>query len=369
MAGKLLLATLLIAVPILSARAAEPWQEQWSKTLAAARTEGVVVVSGPPGSVQRQVITGLWAKDFPGIRLDYVGARGTQMISKVVRERASGLFNWDIVLASTDPTVFSLLPIDALAPLRDALIKPELADDRTWIDGFDAGFMDRAKKYFYSARGTGAQPIGYANRECVPREIFSRTADMNRPELAGKIVWFDPTRPSTGSRGTWVVSKSQGEGWLEDLFKNHGVTFSRDYRQMTDWLVHCVKPIAIGMPPDTLEQMQEQGIGAQVESLQGKDYTGEPLPGGSGGNESIGWYNKAPHPNAAKIFVNWYLSRELQEAYVRAVKNNSRRLDTEPGDPEHAMDPNTRYFSWSNEDATIQIKALQARIKQWGVLP
>jgi iron(III) transport system substrate-binding protein len=361
--------SLLAFVLASSGHAAEPWEETWAKTLAAAKQEGTVVVSGPPGALQRQVITGKWAEDFPDIRLDYSGARGTQLIAKVVRERASGLYNWDVVLASTDPTVFSLVPIDALAPLRDALIKPDIADDRTWIDGFAAGFMDKEKKFFYSARGAGAQPIGYANRDCISPAVLGSIGDFKKPELKGKIVWYDPTRPSTGSRGTWVIALRQGEDWLKDLFQNHGVTFSRDYRQMTDWLVHCVKPVAIGVPPDPVEQMQAAGIGKNIETLQGKAYTGEPLPGAAGGNESIGWYTHAPHPNAAKIFVNWFLSKDLQEAYLRVVKNNSRRRDTPPGDPAHAMQPGTQYFSWSNEDATVHIKALQAKIKQWGVLP
>ncbi len=59
------------------------------------------------------------------------------------------------------------MPINALAPLRDALILPDIADDKTWIDSFEAGFMDREKKFFYNAMGTGGQPFGFANRDCV----------------------------------------------------------------------------------------------------------------------------------------------------------------------------------------------------------
>ena len=42
--------------------------------------------------------------------------------------------------------------------------------------------------------------------------------------------------------------------------------------------------------------------------------------------------NRKPHPNAAKVFVNWLLSREGQSAFQRVISTpgdakNSRRID------------------------------------------
>jgi iron(III) transport system substrate-binding protein len=365
--GPVVIATVLASGGL---RAEEGWQAKWQKTLEAARGEGKVFVSGPPGAFQRQAITSAWAKAFPDITLEYTGARGTQIVAKIVRERTAGLYNWDIIIASTSPTVFSLVPIDALAPLRDALIKPDIQDDDTWVDSFEAGFMDRHKKFFYNAMGTGGQSFGFANRDCMPKSTFGTAADMAKPQLKSKIVWYDPTEPGTSSRGTWILSLALGEEWLKNVFQKQGVTFSRDYKQMTDWLVSCTKPIAIGMPNDVLETMQKHGIGKNVEELSGATYLGDVIPGGAGGNESIGWFNNAPHPNAAKIFVNWYLSEEFQQIYADSVNDNSRRVDTKPGDPnpDHLMKRDVKYVNWSNEDATVRIKALQKRIKSWDVL-
>lgn len=338
----------------------------WKQTLEAARKEGVVVVSGPPGAQQRQAITTGWAKAFPDIKLEYTGARGTQIVSRVVRERTAGVFNWDIILASTDPTVFSLVPIDALAPLRDALLLPEIADDQIWLGGFEAGFMDEGKKYFYSPVGT-AGTLGFVNRDCITKDVFDKAADMKSPALRGKIVWYDPTQPGTGTQGTGLLSIVHGEDWLKDMFLNHAVTFSRDYKQMTDWLINCSKPVVIGMPNDVLEQMQKHGIGKNVEELDGPNYFGNRNPGGVGGNASIGWYNNAPHPNAAKVFVNWYLSRELQQFYADLVEVNSRRTDTTPTDPAHILKSGIEYFNTSETNVRF-VKVLQAKIKTWGVV-
>lgn len=353
-----------------SAVAQEAWETTWNTVLSAARKEGVVVVSGPPGVAQREAVTRGWAKAYPDIKLEYTGARGSAIATRVVRERTAGQYQWDIILASTGPVVFNLIPINALAPLRDALIKPDIADDKTWIGGFEAGFIDKEKKYYFNPMGSADLPLGFVNRDCLSKEVFSKAADMKKPELKGKIVWFEPTGSQGGVVGptTWVIALDRGEDWLKDLFQNHDVTFAREYRQMTDWLVSCRKPVAWGMDDDVVEQMQKAGIGKNVEKIIGGDFTGKINPGGPGGNESIGWYNNAPHPNAAKVFVNWYLSREFQDFYAATVKDNSRRADSTPGDPDHVMKAGVDYLNWIDEDATVKIRDMQARIKEWGVV-
>jgi len=36
-----------------------------------------------------------------------------------------------------------------------------------------------------------------------------------------------------------------------------------------------------------------------------------------------------PHPNAAKVYINWLLGKEGQELYGRALTQGSRRLDVD----------------------------------------
>ncbi len=364
------LSVLVILLGLTVSPASSAWQEEWEKVMVGARKEGTVFVSGPPGAYQRQAITKGWAKAFPDIKLRYTGARGSTIVSKVARERRVGMFNWDIILASANPTVFVYKAINALAPLRDSLIIPDSFDDKKWIHGFDAGFLDDAKKFFYAAIGTAGATLGYTNRDCVPEKKFTSAKDFMKPEFKGKIVWYDPTRPGSSSRSTWVLSLAQGKEWLKNVFTKQAVTFSRDYRQMTDWVVSCTKPISIGMSNNTLQLMQKEGIGTNVKLIGGSAFFKDINPGGGGGNASIGWYNKAPHPNAAKVFVNWYLSQEFQQSYATLVEANSRRLDTEPRDPDptRLLKPNLKYFNQSTESATLGVKALQAKIKDWGVL-
>lgn len=348
--------------------AAEP-QADYAKTLAAARAEGKVVVAGPPGADQQRSIVESWAKAFPDIVLDYTGARGTQVISKIVRERLAGIFNWDVILAATNPGALTLDPIHALAPLRDAILTPETAADKTWIDGFAAGFMDKEKKYLYSPTGAAGLSLGFVNRSCVSESDLHDAAGLASPALKGKIVWYDPTQPGSGSRSTWWLAVGQGREWLKRVFETQAVTFSRDYRQMADWVVSCSKPVGVGMPFDVIMQMQNNGAAQSVEELTGPAYFGS-VPIWESANDHVAWFENPPHPAAAKLFVNWYLSQEFQQAYANATHGNSRRVDVAPGDPNpnHVMHPDVQYRSLGDEAATVEIEAFQKAMKNWDVL-
>jgi iron(III) transport system substrate-binding protein len=337
----------------------------WAKTLDAARKEGSVTVAGPPGSLYRNGITSGWSQDFPDIKLDYNAGRGTQVVAKIVRERAASLYKWDIIVASINPTLASFLPINALAPLRDAILDPTTTDDKNWLNGFDAGYIDSEKKYFYSptlSRGY----LGFVNRDCVSKEQLSKAEDLKSPALKGKISWFDPFDPGTGAQSTALLQVVYGDDWLKDMLKNHGVTFSRDYKQMTDWLVSCAKPVSIGMNTDLLNQMQKVGIAQNVEELTGDGYTREWRKGGAGGGVSIGLFNNAPHPNAAKVYLNWYLSRLQQQRFAELTQINSRRTDVTPVEPEHLPEPGKKYFN-SDEEHNLYVQALQAKIRTWDI--
>jgi ABC-type Fe3+ transport system substrate-binding protein len=58
---------------------------------------------------------------------------------------------------------------------------------------------------------------------------------------------------------------------------------------------------------------------------------------------------RGPNPNAAKIYINWLLSKAGQTNYVQVVDENSRRLDV-PGPPDTAPDPNVKYIITNKEE-------------------
>src|SRR5207253_547419 len=51
--------------------------------------------------------------------------------------------------------------------------------------------------------------------------------------------------------------------------------------------------------------------------------------------------NKAPHPNAAKLFMNWLLTEQGQSVFTQNVDANSRRIGVAPGLPDGVLKPGT----------------------------
>ncbi|MBI2935092.1 MAG: hypothetical protein HYY29_05940, partial [Chloroflexi bacterium] len=58
------------------------------------------------------------------------------------------------------------------------------------------------------------------------------------------------------------------------------------------------------------------------------------------------------HPNAARVFVNWMLSKEGQTVFVKGVGTQSRRIDvtTEYTLPGRVAQPGVKYFATESEE-------------------
>ena len=59
-------------------------------------------------------------------------------------------------------------------------------------------------------------------------------------------------------------------------------------------------------------------------------------------------YKQRPNPNAARVFINWYLSKEGQTTWTSFTKNNSRRTDVPPMRAELLPDPAKEYYNTEN---------------------
>jgi ABC-type Fe3+ transport system substrate-binding protein len=76
--------------------------------------------------------------------------------------------------------------------------------------------------------------------------------------------------------------------------------------------------------------------------------------------------DQAPHPNAAKVFVNWLLTKEGQTAYATTMKQTSRRLDV-PVDhvpPNVRLKPDGKYTPTYKEDMVEMPPALDALLQE-----
>jgi ABC-type Fe3+ transport system substrate-binding protein len=59
-------------------------------------------------------------------------------------------------------------------------------------------------------------------------------------------------------------------------------------------------------------------------------------------SKTVAIFNRPAHPNAAKVLMNWILSREGQQLYAQYLDENSRRLDTD-GPKDRMPEPGMQY--------------------------
>ena len=312
------------AGPTSAARA--PWEEEWARVLAAAKQEGkVAVVATGVGSLGREALTDPFQKKY-GIAIEFITMEGAEAAPRFEIERAAGQYLWDVYLGGTTTMITALKPKGTLDPIEPTLILPEVKDPKNWLGGqLEFADKDRLTLVMMSYSKT---PI-YVNSNLVkPGEIKS-VRDLLDPKWKGKILSGDPrvAGPGQATFSFFYAHKDLGPNFIQELAKQD-VTLVRDYRTPVEWLAQGKYPILLGGAETTAAPMIKEGL--PIKMLDPKQLK----EGGymTSSNGTITLVNKAPHPNAAKIYINWLLSKEGQTVFARSQGYSSRRLDVPNGD-------------------------------------
>jgi iron(III) transport system substrate-binding protein len=165
------------------------------------------------------------------------------------------------------------------------------------------------------------------------------------PKWTGKIVTNDPRIAGTASAYYTQVLLVKGEPWLRSLLAQD-LAIQNDDRVTVEGIVRGRYPVAIGASVGQLESFRQAGAIPNILPLEPDSALGAFVTTGYGALTLI---NKAAHPNAAKLFVNWLLSQEGQTAYVKATDLNSRRTDVE-GPPDYRPKAGVKYLDTAKEE-------------------
>lgn len=321
------------------------FQARWDALVAAAQQEGLLVVHGPPTPETRQMVPAAFTRRF-GIPVEYNAVRTSELAAKMVTEKQAGLITIDVMLTGLSSYADILYPNGLLADLRSALILPEVTDPSVWTLEPAELFLDpehnKLLRLFYTSTAMVA-----VNREHVDPARIKVAADLLQPELKGKISAEDPTVPGSGANVAAYYLLQFGEEFVSKLYREQ-VVISRENRQRADWLVRGSQPVALSLNAAELDKVLKDGFPIEViRSLE--DVTG--VTGSSFG--VVGLIEGAPHPHAARLFVNWIASREGLEVFSRAerVAGTRKDLDYTQWVPEYTIPlPGVNYLDTYNWD-------------------
>lgn len=316
---------LLVAGSATSAERDWPGKADWDKTVAAAKKEGRVVISGPVGNSWRGALTS-FEKDY-GIKVEFTAAHGAAFWPRYEQEQKLGKSLWDLRISAPDLNSYALLARgDRIADVRAMLVLPEVTSDDAWYGGFDSIFSDKAKKHFIGF-GLIASPVAWVNRDVMPESELGSMLELRDPKFKGKVTTLDWHGGSASNNfALMLASPKYGPDFIKALVIDNGIVVTNNSRQQVDWLVRGNYPVAISVTSNILFHMQDTGLAQNV----------KPLPGPLKYSSSFGGliaFQNAPNPNAAKVYANWLLTREVQDRIAKAANYNSRRKDVAPGEP------------------------------------
>ena len=325
----------------------------WPQTVAAAKKEGKVVVNTFPGDGYKRALKA-FTQAYPEIRLEHTGLHSQDFAPRITQERQANVFTWDVVLIPTSTALQVLRPAGVWDPVRPVIVASEAKGDAGWEGGFERGFRlvkDRALCYgFVAVRGGGVT----INTELVKEDQIRGLKDLLDPRWKGKLLLPDVRVMGDAFWPMTVARLHMGDDIIKKLFVDQDPVLSRDNRQVAEFMVRGRYPIALGVNPQLLSTFQRQGLGRNLKLLHFPE-----LSSMSSSSSTIWLVNRAPHPSAAKVFINWILTKDAQVVWAREAETNSRRVGVEPGSPQYAVPPDARFVQVDAEENLPEVVKTQ----------
>src|SRR5262245_39803643 len=315
----------VVALTASTARAWAATPGEWEQTVAAAKKEGKVAINTFTGQAYGRILK-LFARAYPEIKVDHSSLEPVDFSPRIINERKAGVYTWDVATMPTSTALQVLKPAGVFDPVRPAIIAPEARSDASWRGGFEAGFLDKDKRLAYAF--TLVRSVGlFVNADKVAVAELKSFSDLLGPQWKGKIAISDPRVIGSTFWPLTIARLKIGDGIMKQPLVDPDPVLSRDRNQLTEFMVRGRYPIAIGLNALALQDFQANGVGKNITThlVPEIDYQA---------SGSLVWLiNRAPHPNAARVLINWLLTKDAQVAWARELQTNSRFTGVEPGDP------------------------------------
>lgn len=359
MARNILACTAIAAGLMLSAglALAQSNDPKLDELIAAARREGSVTILAPPDPTMRQALPAAFKARY-GVGIEYLGGRSSEQAARLRAERQSGVFSVDVAFAGVQSMATIFHREGMLAPLKPLLFFPDAVDPTKWKRG-SIWFADPEQQYVLRLFST-VGPSFHINTTGAKQSDFKSSKDLLDPKWRGRIVAHDPTVPGTGSNESARLTIRLGEDFVRKFYIDQKVQIFRDRRQITDALARGRTPIAFGAEREETERLRKDGF--PVAAVYGLP----DLPGSlATGIGMVALMDRAPHPNAAKLFVNWIASKDGLTVFSRERGEAPTRNDI--GEEaflaaEIIPKPGVEYFDVADWDFTVTKKE---KIRQW----
>lgn len=285
------------------------WQSEWEKTVKAAEDEGAVTlyVTGAFEPVFREA----FQKRYPKIKVTLAAGRGPDLSQRIMSERRAEKFAVDLYIGGNISPITVFHKAKILEPVRNLLALPEVLDTTAWYEG-KHHYDDPENRYIFVFEGTPRSGEITYNTKLVGAGEIKSYWDLLAPKWKGKIVSTDPYQsgPISAAQMFYYKHPELGGEFIRRLHSDTELTVLRSNEQVLDWL--SAGKYAFGIGARSVDEAILQGL-PLAQFFPGSLKEGSSVTAYNG---TLSYFNRAPHPHAAKVAANWLLSREGQTAWL-----------------------------------------------------
>ncbi len=277
-----------IAPPLRAQRTAGT---DWNRLVEAARKEGkVTVYTAAVGQPSHRKVAEAFEKKY-GIGVTYLEARASELRERIRTEQAAGRFIGDV--SHNGATTSTLQAAEGVFQPHGGL--PGIARLRAPFAATDLRVPIYASCY----------AILVNQRLVKPEDMPRSWADLTDPKWKGKILADDMRALGGGAVIFSVLTDKLGRGFHDKLALN-GLEFSRDLRASERRVARG--DFAVWIPMSTSNYGDLKGLPVtMVTPAEGYPYI----------TFEVALLKNAPNPNAARLFMDFYLSDEAQLIHDR----------------------------------------------------
>ncbi len=303
MAARGVVLAVIFAAALVAPAKAQMRQEVALQELAA-KAKGQTLVINHQANDSFDLVTAEFAKKFD-IKVETTVSRPSSTLTRLQTEQKSGQYVWDLWWGGTSNMTQEAIPAGLLDKVEDYIVLPELKDPKTWRapDWIYADAGHRVFAHIYQL-----QPAVLRNFSIEPGVKVETADDLLNPKLKGKIVMRDASVPNIGTFGLATVYQAKGGDFLKKFFAQQQPKVFENPQQLAQAIFRGGAAVSIGLENNIYQQCRTDGGCKDI----------EPLPHFMVAScLGFGVPKNAPHPDAVRLFINWFLSKEGQETVVR----------------------------------------------------
>ncbi len=298
----LVLVFILACAGTSAAQPRDPLQELYK----AAKPEKEVVWQWSAAVESMKPVMDMFRVKFPDVKLTVISIGSSTVGSRIITEAKAGKLTVDVASCSS-PYMAPILERDLLVKYDWTKILPGVAPSRII---YDNGYVIIAD---------GGYVWAYNTKLVSKAEAPKTLEDTLDPKWKGGINV--KTSNSGLQHFTWyMLTKELGAEFWQKLAQQEPRAFD-SYVQQYDRLVNGQDKLVECAQYSGFLEFKKKG--APLEFVL-------PTKGAVAGPEVWGIVDNAPHPNAARLFLDWFLSPVGQKPFMEALFMHSPRLDVPP---------------------------------------